>query len=363
MAISTFAHGLLVPLYLEDAGLSESYIGLTVGALSLALVFARFLSGWAIDQWGPRRFMIGGALAWGISAALTVVSVALLPLLLIRLFQGIALAFFTNAAIGYISHATEASTRGRVLAVWWMAWSSAVAIGPLVGGAVLNRWGFGAAFLMTAVLGVVAALPTLFVPDQPPAHEGTAGGGVMPRSALLPFVLGVAIGYTSGGFGAFLPLIGRDLGLVNPGVLLTALGIGIVAAQSVLGRLSDQRGRGAAMVPALVVAMIAVVLLGNTSSVAVAVVCSFLLGAGTSGVSPVLTAWAMDRATQAQRTRAASSSIAARELGSFAGATGMGALLQTWGQGGAYTAAVLILGVGLALVLMAERPRATRPPD
>ena len=351
VALSTFAHGLLLPLYMKEAGLSEAYIGLVIGVMSLSLVFGRFASGWAIDRWGARAFLVGGALLWAVSSPLVLFTYHPFPLTIIRLLQGLALAFFTNAAIGYVSHAFTEEVRGRGLALWWMAWSSAVAIGPLLAGAVLHRWGFDAAFVVTGLLGLTAAAPSMFVQNIKLAHEDAPALTFVPKPALIPGFVGLTVGFASGGFGTFLPLEGRALGMRNPGFLLAALGIGIVLAQFVFGRLSDRRGRHAAILPGFVIALAATLLFLRLEGVSAAMVLAFMVGVGTSGLSPVLTAWAVDRSADFERTSAAGSSVAFREVGSFAGASAMGALLAV-GRPWAFAVVATVLAAGLVLARM-----------
>lgn len=358
VSLSTFGHALLLPLYMKEAGLSEAYIGLVIGTLSLSLVVGRLAAGWAIDRWGTRAFLCFGALLWGLSSPLVVTTERPGLLLLIRFIQGVSLAFFTSAAIAYVSHSASSAQRGRALSWWWMAWSSAVAIGPVLAGIALNARGYAFAFAGTGVIALLALVPSWLVPNFEPVDQqaGKQSLSLIPRPALKPGMIGVAVGFAAGGFATFLPLQGRALGMENPGFLLAVLGLGIVPAQFWLGRLSDRRSREAALIPALVIALIASLFATQAGTLLPALMLAFLAGIGTSGVSPVLTAWAVDRSPASQRASAASSSVAFREIGSFAGATAMGVMLGAAGQAGAFGLVVAVLAASLLGLLGTRGP-------
>ena len=357
VSLSNFAHALLLPLYMKEAGASEGAIGLVIGALSLTLVLGRFASGWAIDRWGAREFLIAGALVWALSAPLIALTQRTELLFLIRLIQGLALAFFTNAAIGYVSHAFGQQSRGRILSWWWISWSLAVPLGPLLAGFSLNTLGFSAAFIATGIVALAAAIPSLLVHSDRADHAHHADGtfSVLPRSAVVPGFVGISVGFASGALFTFLPLHGLEIAMENPGLFMSVMGVGMLPGQLFFGRLSDHRARSTAILPAMVIAMIAAWLIGQSDSIALSLVFAFFAGFSTSGISPVLTAWTLDRSAPRERASAAGASVAFREMGAFGGSAAMGALLGAASPQSAFLLIVGLLAIGLAIAGIAFR--------
>ena len=122
----------------EDLGASIEALEWTVNAYTLA--FAVFLlTGAALgDRFGRRRvFVIGLGIFTAASAA-----AALAPstgaLIAARALQGVGAAIVAPLSLTLLSAATPAAKRGLALGIWSGVSGLGVALGPLVGGAVIE---------------------------------------------------------------------------------------------------------------------------------------------------------------------------------------------------------------------------------
>ena len=349
IALSLFGHALLVPLAMQREGEPEWRIGLVVGAMSLALVLGRLGSGWAIDRVGSRPFLIWGAALFGLTSFLMMVPSAPVLLLGYRLIQGVALASFTTAAVARIAEVAAEKRRSAEMSRWWVAFSTAAIVGPPGAGWIIEHGGMAAAFAAAGAAALAAAWIATAVPrrqlPRPPAPFR-----MLSRRALLPALVGAGLGVAAGAFLTFAPLHALELGLSNPGIYLAAYAVGMVAGQLGLGAVASRIGRSYALIPALLIGAAATMLLGRTHSADLALALSFVFGFTNSGVSPVLTTWAIERAPEAERARAASTSIASRELGAFVGAAALGAMLSLWGAVWSWLVIAGIVAVGAAAV-------------
>jgi EmrB/QacA subfamily drug resistance transporter len=143
----------------------DSYL-LTLGALVL-------IGGALGDLLGRRRVF-----QWGIAAfAATSVLCGLAPnapaLIAARTLQGAAAALMVPASLAILSSVFAGADRGRAIGLW-SGWSGVTtAIGPFVGGAMVDAapWGWRAVFLINVPLCVVAfLLARRSVPDLPPGR-------------------------------------------------------------------------------------------------------------------------------------------------------------------------------------------------
>lgn len=101
----------LLPLYMKEIGYNEGTIGWIFGLGALAALFGRILSGWAIEAWGTRWFLITGALVWAVLTPFMAVMSGLVLLMVCRLLQGIGLAAFMNASLGHVAYITPQEIR------------------------------------------------------------------------------------------------------------------------------------------------------------------------------------------------------------------------------------------------------------
>lgn len=130
--ISVFFHAPLLPLQMEGDGFGPGSIGLVIGAGALAALAGRLLSGWAVEHWGPRPFLLAGALAWAAGSPAMAVANGLVSLLALRLLLGLGLAVFTNASLGAVAAAAPPERRGAALGWWGTANNLAAGVGLAV---------------------------------------------------------------------------------------------------------------------------------------------------------------------------------------------------------------------------------------
>ena len=139
----------------------------------------------------PRtRALCLAAIGWGL-AILAASAAPSLPLeLAAMLFVGYGSITFNSLAKTTLQLAAEPSMRGRVMALWALAWLGSTPIGgPIVGWigqAVGPRWALVAGGLPTLVCGI-AALPALSRVDRRPARPpDSATAGTSPASPTPP---------------------------------------------------------------------------------------------------------------------------------------------------------------------------------
>lgn len=130
-------------------GLGASSADLEWAVDSYSLVFAAgsFAGGALADRYGPRRTMMAGLSLLAAASALAAFSANASELIVFRGFMGAGAALITPATLAVVTRQTAPANRARAIATWASAGALAVAIGPLVGGALLARFWWGSVFL------------------------------------------------------------------------------------------------------------------------------------------------------------------------------------------------------------------------
>jgi EmrB/QacA subfamily drug resistance transporter len=138
-----------------------------VDAYALALAALLLASGSLADLLGRRRVFVVGlvlfvtaSLLCGLSGTPTMLNVS-------RGFQGIGGAMMFATSLALIAQEFEPRERGTAFGIWGATTGFAVAVGPLVGGALTDGLGWEWIFLVNVPIGLATAAITIMrVPDS-----------------------------------------------------------------------------------------------------------------------------------------------------------------------------------------------------
>jgi EmrB/QacA subfamily drug resistance transporter len=188
-----------IPVIRVDLGASLEQLEWTVNAYTLT--FAVFLlTGAALgDRFGRKRlFMLGVALFTGASAA-----AALSPsaewLIAARAVQGLGGAIVTPLTLTLLSAAVSRERRGAALGAWSGIAGLAVAMGPLVGGAVVDGISWQWIFWLNVPVGLVLLpLATRLQESTGPDKALDLPGLALVSAGLLGIVWGLVNGNSDG---------------------------------------------------------------------------------------------------------------------------------------------------------------------
>ncbi|MGN9767998.1 MFS transporter [Micromonospora sp. SD12] len=150
-------------------GLGASQGELEWSINSYTLVFAGLLFTFGVlgDRAGRKRFLLIGLVLFGLASVLSAYAQSPAQLIAARALMGVGGAAIMPVTLSIISNVFDPRERGRAIGVWAGAVGLAVAIGPILGGALLEHYWWGSVFLINApvvALGVV--LVALLVPES-----------------------------------------------------------------------------------------------------------------------------------------------------------------------------------------------------
>jgi DHA2 family multidrug resistance protein-like MFS transporter len=146
------------------------------------------------DRIGRRRLLLIGAAAFGVASVLAAFSTSAEMLIATRALLGLAGATLAPSTLSLIRNMfLDPRQRTTAIAVWITSFSVGAAIGPLLGGLVLEFFWWGAAFLLAVpVMGLLLVLGPRLLPEY---RDPTAGLPDLPSAALsLVAVLSVIFG-------------------------------------------------------------------------------------------------------------------------------------------------------------------------
>jgi EmrB/QacA subfamily drug resistance transporter len=128
-----------------------------------ALTLAAFLltAGSLADRMGRRRVFVMGLAVFTVASVLCGLATTPLMLTLSRALQGVGGAFMFATSLALLASAYQGRDRGTALGVWGATTGAAVAVGPLVGGVLVQAIGWEAIFFVNLPIGIGALALTL----------------------------------------------------------------------------------------------------------------------------------------------------------------------------------------------------------
>jgi DHA2 family multidrug resistance protein-like MFS transporter len=158
------------------------------------------------DRVGRRRLLLVGAAAFGLISVLSAVSVSPEMLIASRALLGIAGATIAPSTLSLIFNMFQnAGERARAIAIWISAFSAGSAIGPVVGGVLLEHFWWGSVFLIAVpFMALLLILGPIVLPEYraPDAGRLDLPSAVMSLVAVLAVVFGLKQ-IAQDGIGAF----------------------------------------------------------------------------------------------------------------------------------------------------------------
>ena len=144
-------------------------------------------------------------------------------------------------------------------------------------------------------------------------------------------------------------------GIANYELFFTVYALGLIAVRAASGELSDRVGRGAVVIPGMLLTAAALLLLAGADSLPALLLVAGLYGLGFGAANPALMALTVDRAGPAGRGAAMATFGASFDLGIGAGSMVLGYLLTLTDYATMYTAAAGAIGLGMAVFVVALR--------
>ncbi|MBO4204938.1 MFS transporter [Micromonospora echinofusca] len=156
-------------------GLGASQGELEWAINSYTLVFAGLLFSFGVlgDRTGRKRFLLIGLAVFGLGSLLSAYAQSPAQLITARSLMGVGGAAIMPVTLSIISNVFDPRERARAIGVWSGAVGLAVAIGPILGGALLERYWWGSVFLINVPVVLAGlVLVGLLVPESRDPRPG-----------------------------------------------------------------------------------------------------------------------------------------------------------------------------------------------
>lgn len=202
LALPTVLLGLdLTLLYLALPALAADLRPSSTQALWIMDAYGFMIAGFLVtmgtlgDRIGRRRLLMIGAAAFGIASLFAAYSTSAAMLIAARAALGIAGATLMPSTLALIGNMfLDPRQRALAIGVWATMFALGMAAGPLVGGLLLERYWWGAAFLPAVpVVALLLVAAPLVLPEYRAPHRGRfdLASVALSLAALLPAIYGL----------------------------------------------------------------------------------------------------------------------------------------------------------------------------
>ena len=183
------------------------------------------------DRIGRRRLLMIGAVAFGVASILAAFSTSAPMLIAMRALLGVAGATIAPSTLSLIRNMFhDPAQRTLAIGIWISSFSAGAAIGPLVGGLLLEQFWWGSVFLISVpVMVLLLVLAPVLLPEfrDPQAGRLDLASAVLSLAAVLPTIYGLkhiaaeglsalSLACIAAGFAAGIWFVRRQRGLTSP---------------------------------------------------------------------------------------------------------------------------------------------------
>jgi EmrB/QacA subfamily drug resistance transporter len=194
VSLATFVSGLdnsvvnvALPTIQRQLGLATSGLEWVVSGYVLVFAGLMLVGGRLADVYGRRRVFRAGLAVFSAASLLAGLSPTGSVLVAARGLQGLGAALLTPAALAILPAAfVSRRERDRAVGLWSAVGALALAVGPVTGGVIAQRWGWNWIFFINVPLGAVAYLVAGYAIPRPATQRGADRGTARARRLDLP---------------------------------------------------------------------------------------------------------------------------------------------------------------------------------
>ncbi|MGW7200185.1 MFS transporter [Streptomyces chryseus] len=150
-----------IPSLTEELDASTADIQWMINAYSLVQSGLLLTAGSAADRYGRKKMLIAGLALFGVGSLVAGLAQSSAQLIAARAGMGVGGALLITTTLAVVVQIFDDTERVKAIGLWSTVNSLGFAVGPLIGGVMLDHFWWGAIFLVNipvAVLGLVAVV-------------------------------------------------------------------------------------------------------------------------------------------------------------------------------------------------------------
>ena len=367
MYISQFMSSSLIGKYVSSLGAAPSVVGTVSSAFAITALLLKFVSAPAIDSLN-RKWILMAAMATLMTAYTGYAVSGSVPLVFsFRLLQGAAQAFSATCCLALAADALPEGVLGQGIGIFSLAQAISQAIGPTIGLAVAERFGFRMAFASSAVMMLIGICiaSRIRVPYTPGKKFRISLRNMVARQALLPATIMFLLQLVYANVTAFLVIYGTGVGIAQSqvGLYFTVYAVTMFFTRPLIGKLTDRFGHAFVMLPSLLCFAASFWLISCTKDLPMLLIAAIVAAFGYGASVPAVQSLCMKLVPKARRGAGSCTNYIGSDLGNLAGPMIAGHIVETVGYTAMWRWMTLPVFLAALLVFLFRSVINRRPSD
>ncbi len=345
-----------LPAYVALAGGDALIIGWVIGIYTISALISRPFVGKALDTHNRKVILFIGLSIFSFSVVTYNWMNSILLILILRFIHGIGWGTASTSFGTIISEIVPAKRRGEGMGYYGLSSTLAMALAPLFGIWIMNKFGFSYLFLIAFVMAIISLILSQFIsiPQNRPIRKNEKGlrfNDLYEKSALFPGLLMLLFTITYGGIVTFITLYGKEVGIENVGWFFFGNAVAVLIARPIAGIIFDRKGHKWVLVPGVLLSAIGLLILSHSTTVYTLVISSLFYGLGFGSVQPSLLAWTINRVSPNRKGAANGTFFSAFDIGIGLGSIFLGGIARATSYSTMYRFSLIILLIYMIIYL------------
>lgn len=305
MSMGQFIASTLLPKHVEQMGAPASVIGVVAGMFAITAIAIRPVVGPATGCFRKERLLVmdigiimAAFLIYGLSESIPVVMAG-------RLLHGVGMGFMAPVMLYLASNALPESKMASGIGVYTLGQAASTAIGPSVGLALSDAFGYNVTFFLSAALLLTALIVAALTATPEPPGTGVfrirlseVVDGEVALPALIMFFLNGSYACIS----SFLVVYGGLGGVENIGLYFTAYAISVFVSRPLSGRIADKYGMDRTIIPGFILFALSFLLVSFSNTLPMFILSGVVSAFGFGICQPGMQALAMKLVPRERRS-------------------------------------------------------------
>lgn len=351
-----------IPLYISSLGAPDAIAGFSVTIVTLATLFTRPVSGYLLDTYGRKAFLVVGIAALGACFGLYALISVVELVLFVRFLQGIAWGVTSTTTTTIVADNLPRERFAEGMGYFALSTALAVAIGPALSIGMFENIGAHPLFILAAAFSFIAFGMSLFqhtltrselaaarnnlarsveksnesvsIPSAAPTTDTTNTSQTPARKSFTvsriqalfeprAYVAAGAMFFVNCAFGAimsFIALHAMAQGVENIWLYFTSYAVVTLISRPLTGKLIDAKGFWTPGLASLVCIILTLILIGLSHTLTMFILAGVLGGLGMGTAMGVFQTMAVSKVEPTRRGAATSTYMLGFDTGIGAGA-------------------------------------------
>lgn len=332
----------LLSLYAKTMGASAGQIGQLMSMLALSALLFRFISGPAMNSFSRKSllgiamgFMSLAYLGFGLAQSLAVFwgIQSIQVLRFFRLAQGVGHAFGNSCCLAIVADALPRDKFTTGMGYYACAHSTAQSLGPAVGILMRNAFGYQMTYFFNFGLMLVSILlvSRVKLPPRERIPFKLSFNTIIAKEVIVPVTILFFIHTGFASINAFLLVYSEERGISGGSLFFTVYALTLLITRPVIGRLTHRFGFVKVAIPAVMLTISSLTLIGFARSLTLLLIAALLNACGYGALQPMLQSLSLMAVKPERRGSASSTNYIGMDIAMLLGPSACGLVAQLVG--------------------------------